>query len=176
MKTINWLTLNQFSIDDIVVFIHWLGFTSKGQVTSTQIHGHTPIRSSKVPGLIKILDYFNFAVRSGDKLQITRNGRDFERANASLKFEILNGKFSEDETIKKILLRLEQSPSGRLNVNTVAEILQDTYDTRVSRDDVSGLIAWATTCKLFVYDEDRNEIVHIGGRLPRNPLAPNLAS
>jgi C-terminal AAA-associated domain len=176
MKTINWLTLNQFSIDDVVVFMHWLGFTSKGHVTSAQLRERTPIRSSKLPDLLKILSYFEFAVYDGEKLQITRDGRDFNRANTILKIELMKRRILASAIVQDILSILEQSPNGRLSVDAMAAVLQKRYDLEVSCKDISGLISWACTCKVFGHDKERHEIIRLGGRLPQNPLLPGLAS
>jgi hypothetical protein len=176
MKTFNWLTLNQFSIDDLVIFMHWLGFTSKGAATPNQLRTQSAVRSSKLPELTKILNYFEFAAKAGDKIQITHDGRDFNRANTNLKIEMLKSRIAADEVIQKVLFFLEQSPTGRLTTNAIVEILQEGYVLHISGSDVVGLLNWASTCKIFSYDKEHHEIVRLGGRLPQNPLSPGLAS
>ena len=161
MKTINLFALSQLTVDDIGIFLSWLGRGPDIGLGLEQMKKNLPLGTSKIGSILKILESFELIARKQDRYILTSTGRDFSNSGMMVKSAVLRNLFMRVEPVQKLMKLLQTSASGRLPVKFVHVSFSLGLLSIVSDAEILGFLSWAQACALFGVDTMAEEIFRI---------------
>ena len=175
LKYFNWLALDKVSLGDAIVFLLWLEAVPSGSVNFAEVRDAGPLKTGKLPDLIKVLTHFGLVARDQNQVSITNEGRRFAWSGIDLRLATLRTFFLQGEPGRKVLALLSESESGRLGVKKIISLFQEIYGFYISPTEVHGFLDWGAQCRLFDFAKDTYEVARIETELPngnRRPTSP----
>lgn len=176
MKTLNLPALGQITLEDMTCFLSWLERLPNGEVSPNSLEKNSPIRTSKLNPMLKVLDQFGFVFKKDSRFKITMSGKDFSQSSLSVKKAILRILFLKIEAVQRIADLLKRSTTGRLQKRIVSESFHLGSISPFAESEILAFISWGQSCELFDYDKKKEEILFRETLLPVDPQGPGISS